>query len=237
MRNVFPVTTLFVWFVFVSTQMVMAVTVSSNATVPASNVFVSHDWLLGDSFAEPWSWTGNTGNNHRDIGQSFLVPGAEPVQLGAVTLRAREVGSSVPGSPFHIETWTVTDAFDGIGDVLVDTQTGVLPNSGLLASSYWTFDVAPISLAGGGRYAFILAFDTGPDAQRFVNFVEDFNSGYTEGRWLARNDTPTNWSSITNDAIFFLQSEPPAPEPSSYMLLGFGALGLVRQARRLRDRA
>jgi hypothetical protein len=196
---------------------------------------VSHT-AASTSFAETWNWVGNTGNDHRDLGQSFLVPGTETLSLGAITLQVRNMGASAPGSPFHLEVWTVSDQFDGSADVLINSQPGVLPIIGLSSSSYWTFDVAPVALAPGGRYAFMLAFDTGPDAQRSVEFVEDFNSNYLQGRRLARNGTPTNWSSITNDAVFFLQFELPAPEPGGFVLLGVGMIGFASQTRKLRRR-
>jgi hypothetical protein len=216
--------------------------VTTNPNAPSTDLLASHS--LGQSnFTEPWRWIGNAGNDHRDLGQSFLLSATGDSVLDKITVRVSEFlgfGTAVPNAGYTLELWTFTNQFDGIGDMLVNSQTDLLPSSGALSNQYWTFDIENVILSQGQHYGFIFAFNSGPDSQRFVAFVEDFVERYSPGREIARNGTPPNWSSTTHDLEFYLQGFPAAsvvPEPSSLTLFGFGSLVVLGYRWRHRGRS
>lgn len=231
---------------------VLGVTLSTSLTAPTENVFESFPALgdpsFGDSFVRTFRWIDNSVNGaasgHLSTGQTFLVPASSDVVLDAITLRVREFGTSVIGQPYTLEIYHFPSVASGTGDALVSSQSGIFPNdippSSLLASNprFWSFDVQNVPLTAGETYGFLVSFDSGPDPERFVNFVINFSDAYPNGRDFYKFNTPLEWGfgGGLRDAQFYLQSVPPAPEPSAFLLLGLGAFGLVRHTQRRRRR-
>jgi hypothetical protein len=107
----------------------IVVTTAPNA--PTTNLLASHSASI-TNFAESWRWIGNVSNDHRDLGQSFLLSAIVDSVLDKITVRVREFGASVPNSSYTMEIWTFSDRFDGSGNVLLNSQADVLPSSSAL---------------------------------------------------------------------------------------------------------
>jgi len=221
-----------------------AITVTSDSLAPSDRILTSY--TVGyDNFGDPFRWIGDSGGEHRDIAQSFLVFDANDWIVDKITLKAMlpYVGKSVPGQGFLLEMWTVSDAADWSGNELVSSQSGTFPTSGL-TSAYWTFDIADVSLAKEQYYAFVLGFESGPDPERFVSLIQAYSAYdyFPEGRMFLRIGTPTSWSSpyysSDKDFEFYVQGDV-VPEPSTFAVFAVGAacVGAWRWWNRRKTRA
>jgi hypothetical protein len=182
-------------------------------------------------------WRDDLGWDHIEVCQSFLVGGNTDWNVDRITLKAREFGTSVADQGFYLQLWTVGDAHDYTGNSLISTQSGTFPGSGL-GTGYWTFAFDHVNLPHGQYYAFLLGFDSGPDPQRFVNFIHAYSAYdlYPEGRMFCRMGTPAAWSTMTHlgdrDFDFYVQG---IPEPGTLALIAPALLGFAGIAfRRMR---
>jgi hypothetical protein len=179
-------------------------------------------------------WVSDAPTDRWEACQSFFVGDDNDWIVDKITMRVRELGTSVANQNFNLEFWTVSDASDYTGDSLISAQSGTFPASGL-AAGFWTFDLNAVNLSQGQHYAFVLAFDSGPDPQRFVNFVEDYSAydSYPGGRMFYRRGTPPVWATPfwlgAKDFEFYVQC---VPEPGTFALIAPTVLGIAGLAFR-----
>jgi len=215
-----------------------AISVTSNSLPPSDHILTSY--TVGyDNFGERFQWIGDSGSDHTDLAQSFLVSGADNWMVDKITVKVSGFGTSVLNQNYTLEMWTVSNAADWSGNTLVSSQSATFPSSGLV-SGYWTFDVADVTLSKEQYYAFVLGFDSGPDSQRFVTMVHAYSAYdlYPDGRMFLRMGTPPSWSSpfhaSDKDFEFYIQGSP-VPEPATiiiWSLLGAGSWLGMRVWRR-----
>lgn len=177
----------------------ISVTCSETAPTESDSLLASHPFSLSN-FTWNVNWVGDLGWpdwEHTDLGQSFLISAPDDVWMDKVTVKIgwNGYGGAAPGADYRLELWTVTDWFDWSGNTLIETQYGTLPTSGLLgAHSYWTFDIENVKLITDQYYAFILAFEDGPVAGRYVGFAHTYGPpNYVDGRMIYRTGTPPVW--------------------------------------------
>jgi hypothetical protein len=185
--------------------------VATSSSPPSADILTYYS-VGYDNFVWGFQWKGDSGSDHLDVAQSFLVTGANDWIVDKITVKVREFGTSVVNQGFNLQIWTVSDASDWSGDSLVSTQSGTFPSSGL-AAGYWTFDLNNVTLSSGQHYAFVLGFEAGADPQRFVNLVKAYSAYdlYPDGRMFGRAGTPPVWitsPSSNKDFDFYVQGVP-----------------------------
>jgi|GEM_PF-6188901 len=213
--------------------------VTTGAAAPSTRVIEQFE-VGSTSFNSDLSWRTSSGwphwaPRHRDIGQSFRVDEPNDVWLETLTLHMGSLGAmgTIADAGFHLEVWSVTDASDASGNVLLSSQSGSLPGSGAISSAipYWTFDFDDVLVQHGHTYAIMLALD-GSDVERSLFFANTWGGDYGYGRQMARIDGVWD-GSFSKDLWFYVQGSQ-TPEPTSGVLVGglttIGAL--VRWRRR-----
>jgi hypothetical protein len=209
-----------------------SVFVTTNAAQPCGELLTYHS-VGEDNFAWSCRWIGNSGTDHTEICQSFIVDSSNDWVVDKITVKVREFGTSVENQDFRLDIWSVSDASDYTGNNLIDSQSGAFPASGLV-SGYWTFDLDDVTLSAGQYFAFVLGFESGPDSQRFVNLVNEYSAydTYIGGRMFIRSGTPPDWSTTGHvsdkDFDFYIQG---VPEPGIILLVGLGGVMLRKRKK------
>lgn len=209
------------------------IVVATSSSAPSDHLLTSYS-IASSSFVGAFQWIGDSSGQHWDAAQSFLVSGTNDWSVDKITVWVREFGTSVASQPYTLQMWTVSDAAAVAGGTLVSSQSATFPNSGL-AAGYWTFDIADVTLTTGQHYAFVLGFDSGPDAERYVDIVKDYSASdsFSDGRMFYRKGTPPIWTAPSalsdKDIVFYVQGTP-APEPSTIVLLATAAACLLFMA-------
>jgi hypothetical protein len=199
--------------------------ITTSGSAPASAAISQPDFTSA-TFSGSQDFTDNAG----PPGQTFTP--ASNLLLSAVTVKGfADTGASFGGS-VNGGTWTMTVSQIVTGTMVNVSQETANPAAVTVGSDYVTFTLTtPVALTGGTQYAFDLF-----SSQGYFGFAKSSTDVYAGGAAIQHGtvarSAPTG-ASITNtqtvDRTFFIN---PVPEPSSVMVLGLGALGLLARRRR-----
>lgn len=186
------------------------------------------------------STTYATIGSHRDLGQTFLIPGASDVSIESFVFRfsTTDKPAAIQRAGFTLSIYQIDSATsmpEGLSPLY--QQTGTLPDS-ISSLDYLTFGLdTPFAATGGGYYAVQLSFNE-PVANRSIFFISATKDRYSFGTMytysnVAANDTTMTYG-IANAQLDFAIIATAIPEQKvSGLLLGaFGvtaAFGFMRR--------
>lgn len=189
-----------------------------------------------------WFYKGNTAQNHRDVGQTFLAPGStatttllKSVVLQISTVSAAQIGTTAPGASFTLSIYKVAgaDSFEPVESIY--SETGNLPSL-MEKGDFLTFDLnKTVSLVGDTYYAVSLAFNS-PDAGRNLQFTFGVNTLYANGSAFTYSNASAPYDQLAyanggGDLRMVLVT---VPEPGTVALAGGGvAFFLATRMRKI----
>ncbi len=175
-------------------------------------------------------------NRHREIGQSFIVPGTDPVAIDGFVLRIddnRDFSSITVAKNFTFSIYKA--ASNGIpeGDAIY-VSTGLLPET-LTNRHYITFQLdETVVLEDGGRYCFQIGYTTSSGASQ-LSFAASGDDIYTEGRSFYYSNSNSSdpasmiYTSAQRDIDFAVLYTPvPEGKTAGLMIMSIAALGIYR---------
>lgn len=218
-----------------------AAVVISTGSQPTTNVQVSqasHD--VGTSIG----WRYDVANGLRDVGQSFLATSAFSLEALSIFVNQTPTNSAIQNAVMTLTIFSVASSTSSgtqgnpANGTVVSTQTGTFASNftvtGNTANSWITFSLdAPVSLAAGGSYVWMLSFEN-QAANRSITMAFLNGNTYANGFAWASTDgsTYTLLNGVNADTSFILQGTA-VPEPATAALTAAAvALGLVCHRRR-----
>lgn len=224
----------------VPTQAEAAVVITSGAQ-PTTNIQVSqasHD--VGTSIG----WRYDVANGLRDVGQSFLATTAFSLEALSIYANVTPNLTAIQNAVMTLTIYSVASSTSSgaqgnpANGTVVSTQTGTFASNfsvaGNTANSWITFTLgAPVSLAAGGSYVWMLSFEN-QAANRSITMAFLNGNPYASGFAWASTDGSTYslLNGVNADTSFILQGTA-VPEPASASLvIAALAAGLVCHRRR-----
>lgn len=199
-----------------------AQTITESANAPATGVLISQP--LSDSLNDQDDFTSTQFGV--SAGQSFIP--TENLSLSSVTVLGG--GDSALSDGDHSDGPTGFNVFSFTLYSLSSTSSGTTATPitsfqerfiPTLNTDYLTFTLsAPVSLSAGTEYAYDISASNG-----FFGFATEQEGGYDGGNALLF-DSSSNISSLSSDRTFYVEGNP-VPEPSTWIMVGMGLLGLT----------
>ncbi len=208
-----------------------AVDVSLSSVAPTQNVLKFNEVTTGTpaNINSYWRPAGGT-DEQKNIGQGFSTTGlTSNYLLTAVTFNLLAFSVPVEGLGFNISICESTSVSAVPSPAtLVSSQNGSLPD--ILSNGYITFTLdTPVTLLSNKIYNVMYSFTeltsttTTPNSLSFKTIGDVTNT--TGGRrWI---DSDGSYSSSPSNGFVFYAQATAIPEPSTYLLLGVGAVALV----------
>ena len=221
----------------------------ASADIITSNAAPTGNVLAGSLTGTSVTAVINAGATQGARGTAFTVagPASTNFDITDFTIQANNADTFTSGQNFTIAiyagmagTFPAPGTFANVNPGYLDANSGLTLLSAQTfagtsatgaggagavgANDFITFDLAPITVAGGDNlHAFV-----------FTNFAfsQREGSGNGGGRIQFRENDTTLDASGSRDLRFLVQGVEAVPEPSSLALFGLGAIGLVTRRRR-----